>query len=210
MQNNDTVKFGLFRILLVSSILLLGACSANIMVESPSPNVEPPAADKAVIVFMRSSFVASAIDAVLFEVVNGEIELVGGVPNGTKVAHVTEPGEKVYMGAGVGMGSGADFMLARVEKGKTYYSILRPNWGSGAFIPTPIKTDGTTEFNTDIPEFGKWVNGTRLLSKKPDSDKWFQQHKDKFQKMYERYWEKFNTKTADQIQERTMMPSDGS
>jgi hypothetical protein len=175
------------------------------MVESVTPEVSSPPSDKAVIVFMRSSFVASAIGAEVFEINNGELELVGALPNGSKIAHVTEPGEKVYMA----YGTAADFMIARVEKGKIYYSIVRPNWGSGAFIPTPVRTDGSTNYNTSIEEFDDWLNKTELLVKKTDARQWFEQNKEKYQKIYERYWAQFITKSEAEKQERTLVPADG-
>ena len=199
------MKTKLWTVVLAFVTLSLGACSSNLMLVSPSGNIDLPETNKAVIVFMRSSFVASAIGAELFEITNGELELVGALPNGSKISHVTEPGEKVYMA----YGTAADFMIAKVEKGKTYYSIVRPNWGSGAFIPTPIKIDGTTAYNTGIDEFDKWVSGTKLLVKKPDTSEWFQKNKEKYQEIYQLYWQKFSTKTAAQKQQRTLMPSDG-
>lgn len=188
------------------SVLLLGACATSkLMLDSPTSDISPPAADKAIIVFMRSSIVASAIGVELFEINNGELKLVGGLPNGSKIAHITDPGEKVYMA----YGTAADFMIANIEKGKTYYSIVRPNWGSGAFIPTPIKNDGTTSYHTKAIEFDKWVSDTKLLVMKPDANEWFQRNKEKYQQIYERYWKKFSTKTTSQKQQRTLMPSDG-
>jgi len=106
-------------------------------------------------------------------------------------------------------GTAADFMVARVEKGKTYYSIVRPNWGSGAFIPTPVRTDGSTNYNTGIPDFQEWLNDTTLLVKKPDAQQWFDKNREKYQDIYERYWAKFITKSEAQKQERTMTPADG-
>lgn len=199
------MKTKLWAIVFAFVTLSLGACASNLMLVSPTGDIKPPGSDKAVIVFMRSSIVAGAIGAELFEIKNGVLTLVGGLPNGSKIAHVTEPGEKVYMA----YGTAADFMIANVEKGKTYYSIVRPNWGSGAFIPTPIKIDGTTEYNTEIDEFDKWISGTKLLVKKPDTSEWFETNKEKYQKIYESYWKKFSTKTAAQKQQRTLMPADG-
>lgn len=199
----------ILRLIFLGPVLLLGGCAANIMLDSPSPEAQAPAADKAVIVFMRSSFVASAVSAVLFEVNNGNLELVGEIPNGRKIAHATDPGEKVYMGVGLSPGSSADFMIAKVEKGKTYYSIVRPNWASGAFIPTPVRTDGTSDFNTGIPEFEKWVQETKLIMKGPKAGEWLEANREKYNKVYQKRWQQFNTKTPEQIQERTLMPADG-
>jgi hypothetical protein len=187
------------------SALLLGACSPKIMLESPTPEISAPASDKAVIVFMRTSFVAGGIGAEIIEIDNGELKLVGALPTGNKIAYVTDPGEKVFMA----YGTAADFMIAKVEKGKTYYSIVRPNWGSGAFIPTPIRTDGSTNYNTSIPDFDKWLSDTRLLVKNPDAQQWFDKNREKYQDIYKRYWAKFIKKSDAQKQERTMTPADG-
>lgn len=192
-------------IMVVATIVLGGCATANLMDEAASNKIVPPPADKAAIVFMRTSFVAGAINAEIIEIENDELKLVGGLPTGNKVVHLTEPGEKVYMA----YGTAADFMIANVEGGKTYYSIVRPNWGSGAFIPTPIRTDGSSDFNTSIPDFQKWIDETKLLVKRPDSDAWFEQNRAKYRDIYQRYWKKFQTKSAAQKQERTITPADG-
>ena len=189
-------------------VLITTGCASGgkLMSTSESGEIEKPDADEAVIVFMRTSFVASAIGVELFEIENDELKFVGSLPYGSKIAHATTPGEKVYMTYGLA----ADFMLANVEAGKTYYSIVRPNWGTGGFAPTPVRTDGSSKFNTDIPEFPKWVSSTDLLSKKPDAEAWFQKNKVKYQDIYKKYWERFDKKSAEQKDERTMLPSDGS
>jgi len=146
---------------IIVSFVLLQGCSSGLMKPSESGMIGSPENDMATVVFMRSSFVASAIGVEVFEIENGEMEFVGALPNGNKIAHKTTPGHKVYMT----YGTAADFMIADVEGGKTYYSIVRPNWGTGGFAPTPIRTDGSTEFNTDSGEFMKWKNGTKLLEK---------------------------------------------
>ena len=175
------------------------------MREPPSPEIDSPAANKAVIVFMRTSFVAGAIGVELFEIENGELKFVGALPMGSKIAHLTDPGEKVFMA----YGNAADFMIANVEKGKTYYSIVRPNWGTGGFAPTPVKIDGTTPYNTGSDEFKNWISDTKLLEKNSSASDWFHKNKSKYQKIYDRYWEKFNAKTAEQKQQRMLLPSDG-
>lgn len=193
-------------LLLLATTMLLGGCATpKLMNDAESQAIPQPAAGKAAIVFMRTSFVAGAISAEIIDIENGELSLVGGLPMGKKIVHFTDPGEKVYMA----YGTAADFMIANVEAGKTYYSIVRPNWGSGAFIPTPVRTDGSSDFNTGIEEFQKWVDETDLLVKRPDADAWFEQNRAKYQDRYERYWQKFETKTPAQIAERTLTPADG-
>jgi len=192
-------------LLLGASFLLGGCATAKLMNEAADQQISPPPADKAAIVFMRTSFVAGAINAEIIEIENGQLSLVGGLPTGNKIVHLTDPGEKVYMA----YGTAADFMIANVEAGKTYYSIVRPNWGSGAFIPTPVRNDGSSEYHTGLPDFAKWRDETKLLVKRDDADAWFEQNRAKYQERYQRYWEKFQTKSAEQIRERTIMPQDG-
>src|SRR5262245_53630688 len=101
----------------VAAVCVLASGCASVMREAPSQEIARPAADKVKVVFMRSSMVAGAIGCDLFEVVNGELRFIGQLPTGNKVVHETTPGRKVYMA----YGTAADFMLADVSAGKTYY-----------------------------------------------------------------------------------------
>ena len=92
--------------------------------------------------------------------VNGKLKFIGALPNGKKVIYKTTPGEKVFMA----YGAAADFMKAKVVGGKTYYSIVRPNWGTGGFAPTPIRTDGSSDYNTSTSDFSDWMSGTELIA----------------------------------------------
>ncbi|WP_261843224.1 hypothetical protein [Aliamphritea ceti] len=186
------------------AVLWLSACSSKVMMKSESPDVVAPPAEKATVVFMRKSIVASAVGVEIFEVVDDELSFVGALPTGDKIAHQTSPGTKVYMA----YGAAADFMIANVIGGKTYYSIVRPNWGTGGFAPTPIRQT-TSEYNMQTDDFKSWDSGTALIEKNPTADEWFQQNKAKYQAIYEKYWQRFQSKTPDEKQQRTLMPEDG-
>lgn len=189
-------------------VLFLAGCGGSSVLMKPSSNqsITPASKNKAKIVFMRSSFVAGAINAELFEVNKGELKFVGSIPNGSKISYETTPGKKVFMA----YGTAADFMIANVKAGKTYYSIVRPNWGTGGFAPTPIRTDGSSDFNTSIPDFKSWVAGTELLEPIPaESKKWFAKEKDNIMVVYKKYWERFQTKSLDEQAQRTLNPRDG-
>ena len=133
----------------ITATFILSGCVGNYMVKVPNNKINETIEDKATIVFMRSSFVSSALNSKLFEVNDGKLSFIGFLSNGTKIAHKTVPGKKVYMAVGYA----ADFMIADVKAGQVYYSIVRPNWGTGGFAPTPIRTDGSTDYNTNIPAF---------------------------------------------------------
>ena len=188
---------------LVFITLSLGACGGT-MIVAPTQEIKPPSSGKATIVFMRTSFVAGAIGVEMLETTNGELKFVGNLAMGNKISYETTPGEKVFMAYGVA----ADFMKARVDAGKTYYVIVRPNWGTGGFAPTPVRRD-TTEYNMAMPEFKDWVSGTELVIPGPDTDSWFKEKKPQLEEVYKEYWPRFQTKTPDQIAERTLNPEDG-
>ncbi len=184
---------------------ILSGCAGSYMVKVPDNEIKS-SEEQATIVFMRSSFVSSAIGVEMFEIEDSQLKFVGYLGNGTKIAHKTSAGEKVYMA----FGAAADFMIANVKAGKTYYSIVRPNWGTGGFAPTPIRIDGTSNYNTDSPSFKKWVEQTRLYkTNEEEAEKWFIENKEKYQKFYDFYWPRFQTKSNAQIMERTLNPEDG-
>lgn len=188
----------------VVAVSLLSGCASNLMKPSGSETVSA-ADDKATIVFMRTSFVASAIGVELFEVNDGELSFIGSLPTGNKIAHRTAPGRKVYMA----YGTAADFMIADVRAGKTYYSIVRPNWGTGGFAPTPIRKN-TSDYNMKSPEFADWVKSTKLLElKRKEAEEWFAQNKAKYKEIYKDYWNRFERKSANEKAQRTLTPADG-
>ena len=138
-------------VLSICLLSMLGGCASSVMVPAPSPELKPPAAGMAQIVFMRDSFVAGAIRCDLLQVnEGGKLQFIGVVANSTKIAYSTPPGHKVFMS----YGTAADFMEANVVAGKTYFVILRPNWGTGGFAPTPIRKNNDT-WSMQNPDFNK-------------------------------------------------------
>ena len=182
----------------------LSGCGAGIMVKAASPVVKPPQNNKATVVFMRTSFVAGAIGVQMVDTTNGELKFIGDLSMGNKIAYETTPGDKVFMAYGLA----ADFMKAKLSAGKTYYVIVRPNWGTGGFAPTPIRHGGG-EYGMDGADFNSWVSDTDLVQPGPETSSWFAANKTNLKKVYDQYWPKFQTKTPAEIQERTMNPEDG-
>ena len=107
-------------------ISLAGCATSPKMAVAPNQTVTKPSAQESQIIFMRSSFVGSAIDASLFDVTNGNMEFIGIISNATKIAHVTKPGKHTFMV----VSEAADFMEADVLPGKNYYSIVTPRMGA--------------------------------------------------------------------------------
>ena len=185
--------------------LSLAACGSNMMKPTATQQITPPSKGKAKIVFMRDSFVASAINSEILEVKNGELHLVGVLPNGNKIAYETKPGKKTFMA----YGTAADFMTADVRAGKIYYVIVRPNWGTGGFAPTPIRADGSSPYNTSTADFKSWREGTTLIEQKPEATTWFAGKKADYQEIYKEYWRRYQNKNANEMAQRHLNPQDG-
>lgn len=191
---------------LAAMFLGLAGCASNLMQASPTGVVKAPASDKATVVFMRKSMVAAAIRADLFEVVDGKLKFIGQLPTGNKIAWETTPGRKIYMA----YGNAADFMIADVRAGRTYYSIVRPNWGTGGFAPTPIRRDNTGEFSVTSPQFKEWSSTTLLeVKSQQEAQAWFDENREKLENIYKLYWNRFETKSPNEKAERTLSPEDG-
>lgn len=179
-------------------LCVLGSGCASVMRDAPSQQISQSSPGKAKVVFMRSSMVAAAIGCDLFEVVNGELKFIGQLPTGNKVAYETTPGQKVFMA----YGTAADFMLAELAPGKTYYSIVRPNWGTGGFAPTPIR-------DVKSEEAKGWISGTKLIEPSPkEAEAWFAENKQRLQGLYAEYWSRFQNKSPSEKAERTLMLGD--
>lgn len=189
---------------IVGFVLFLAGCASDMMRPSSTQEITPPSKGMAKIVFMRDSFVMSAISADILEVKNGKLHLVGVLPNGDKIVYETKPGKKTFMA----YGTAADFMTADVQAGKIYYVIVRPNWGTGGFAPTPVRADGTTEYNTSSADFKDWRSGT-TVEQKPEATKWFEGKRADYQKVYKTYWARFQHKNAQEMAERHLNPQDG-
>lgn len=177
-------------ICLISVAAFVSSCSSMLMVKSESDLIAAPSEEYAMVVFMRTSMTLAAVNVELFEVNEGELSFVGSLPNGSKIAYLTKPGKKVFMA----YGQKSAFMPSEVEAGKTYYVIVKPTWGSGAFNPTPVRTDGQTSFNTDAKGFDTWLNKTSLLVKVESSGEWFEKKHSKFSSIYKKSWSKFLAK----------------
>jgi hypothetical protein len=198
LMKGRIVRIGALRAAVLAAFVSVSAC-ANVMRDVPNPQIAPAPAASAKVVFMRTTFVSGGIECDLFEIVNGEPKFIGQIPKGNKVVYETTPGPKVFMA----YGHAADFMLAELAPGKTYYSIVRPNWGSGGFAPTPIH-------DPNNPEAQGWISRTRLIEPDPaKASAWFAEQKARVQEAYVVYWGRFENKDAEQKKERTLQPQDG-
>lgn len=188
------------------SILFVG-CASNPMQVSQSQNLQPPGPAESQVIFMRSSFVGSAINASLYDVTGKEPVFIGIIANGTKVAYDSKPGKRVFMV----VSEAADFMEADLAPGKTYYSIVTPRMGAwkARFSVWPIKADANAEHSTQSDDFDSWRKGTKLVQNSPKSTAWYQKNKANIVAKQQKYWPVWQEKTEEDLAKRTLNPEDG-
>jgi hypothetical protein len=163
---------------------------------------------KSTIVFMRSSFVGAAIKTSIYEITNGETKFIGIMKNKTKINYETTPGKHTFMV----VSEAADFMEADLMAGKTYYSMVTPRTGAwkARFSMIQVRNDVTTEFNTYSEKFEKWKKTTKVVLLNEKSKAWYEKHKGSVEEKRVKYWDKWMQKSAEDLEARTLNPSDGT
>jgi hypothetical protein len=183
----------------------LAACAGpGKMMQATAPQEAPAAkADEAMVVFMRSSFVGSAIAASVFDVTDsGEPRFIGIVSNGTKVGYPVKPGEHTFMV----VSEAADFLQAQVAPGRTYYVMVTPRMGmwKARFSLRPVRGS-----ELGGSEFAGWNSGTQYVSNTAQSMNWAASNAADISQKRTSYWREWSSKPADQRASQTLNPEDG-
>ena len=79
-------------LLLLAAMLLATGCASSRMVDSAQQELIAPSANKAQVVFLRSSFLGSAIQSVIYDATGDGADFIAILSNGKKLAHTVEPG----------------------------------------------------------------------------------------------------------------------
>jgi len=199
-------------LLMCISILLVTGCAytPETMDVHPEQEIKTAEQGKAQVVFMRFADTLKIIGCDLFEVTNFErIKFIGSISNEHKIAYLTDPGTKLFMSVSHSPYNKADFMKANVIEGKTYFSMVVPNWGTGGFWLIPFRNDYTADFNYNRPAFAKWLANTKLLLKKPTkADVYFEDKVSNFNKIYKRFRARWEKKSPEEKQKFTMNEDD--
>jgi hypothetical protein len=191
----------MLRVLFISLLPLgLGACGgAKMLKADQEPAVKQ---DEAMLVFMRSSFVGSAISASVFDVSGAENKFIGIVNNGTKVAYPVKPGKHVFMV----VSEAADFMEAAVVPGKTYYAMVTPRIGAwkARFSFRPVRQNELAG-----SQFAGWNSGTHFVVNSPETLNWATSNAADIASKRNEYWPKWANKPAPEREAQTLNPDDG-
>lgn len=191
----------------VSVIALLSGCASSKMMVQEDQQLAPPPEGKAQVVFLRSTFVGSAIQASVFDVTSGEPEFIGIISNNTKFAHASDPGKRVFMV----VSEAADYMEADLAAGKTYYAMVTPRMGAwkARFSMHPVRNGGSGEYQYDSDRFKSWLKSTQFVDNTPESETWAVENLDNIKGKHARYWEVWQQKTPEALEERTLKADDG-
>lgn len=192
---------------LLAATLFATGCASNKMIDAPQQEVITPPADKAQIVFLRSSFVGSAIQSVIYDATDGGTEFIGILSNDKMLSYTVDSGKHLFMV----VSEAADFMEANLVGGKTYYAIVTPRMGAwrARFSMSPVRNGGSGEFQYDSSEFRDWIADAEFSQNTPESFAWAKDNHASVEEKQAEYWEVWQQKSAADLAERTMNPDDG-
>lgn len=198
----------IFRTFFVSCFLsFLVGCSSSSMMVASQQTLSVPSKNEAQVIFMRSSFIGSAVSASIYDVTNKNIKFIGILDNGKKLIYSVDPGKHTFMV----VSEAADFMEADLSPGKNYYSITTPRMGvwKARFSLWPIKSDPNAEYNTSMKKFDQWENNTKIVQNTEQSRTWYENNKESVRLKFEEYWPKWKDITQENLLKRTLVPEDG-
>jgi hypothetical protein len=190
-----------WRYLLIAVLSIgLGACGGAAMMKADQePTIRQ---GESMLVFMRSTFVGSAISASVFDVSGPETKFIGIINNGTKIAYPVKPGEHTFMV----VSEAADFLQARVLPGRTYYALVTPRMGmwKARFSFRPVRQN-----ELGGGDFAGWNSGTHFVVNSPETQNWAAQNATDINSKRNQYWPEWNNKPANDRASQTLYPDDG-
>jgi hypothetical protein len=196
------------RLLCVLPLLLLAGCVTPpppLFAPTADQTIPPPQVSHAQIVFLNPGGGVIALLGHVYEVRDGERELLGTTGPKTKLVVNVTPGRHLFMSNSIGFGH---FLEANVDQGKRYYVLLRYVHGRGLQLRPVRNVGGDPEFSTGNPNFRQWVNESQVVTKTADTDGWHAQHKAFADDSYARGWKEWQEKRPDQRAELTLNRED--
>lgn len=198
------MKWG-FAILLVAG---LTGCQSSLMVRSPANAAAPtPAPGKALVVFMRPSSFGGAIQSSVYDTHDSADEFIGIVSSKDKIGYQAEPGDHLFMV----IAENADFMIAHLDAGKTYYALIKPRMGvwKARFSLIPIHNDAGAQYSSHSEDFADWLSATSWTSLTPQAKQWYSEHASDIRAKKFDYMQKWDKASAQQKEELTLEADDG-
>ncbi len=130
-------------------------------------NLSVKARHRAAMVFVRSSIVASAVKAQIFDMTNGQARFVGEIENNTQLLYELSPGRHVFMI----MADSVDYIEVNVQNGYVYYALVKPSMGVWKpkfhFVPIKNASPDTIESENSVLYFNDESLKGKLSSMTP-------------------------------------------
>lgn len=187
-------------------VLGLAGCQSSLMTKAGGgePKPEP---GKALVVFMRPSSLGGAIQSSVYDTSEKEDKFIGIVSTKTKIAYQADPGDHLFMV----VAENADFMVAHLDAGKTYYVLVSPRMGmwKARFSLLPIHNRADAKYSMQSEDFRDWMAKTDWVSVTPAAQQWYQQHEADIRAKKLDYMQRWNTADAQQRAELTLPADDG-
>ena len=196
------LRYALLSLLLVSSFAIAKETGKYAENQAPTPEE-----GKALVIFLRSTFVGSAISASVYDAPDGETKFIGIIQNKQRVAYQAEPGQHRFMV----IAENADFVDATLEAGKTYYVLVSPRMGvwKARFSLFPIHSDEKAEHNVHSADFKKWMSSTQLVEVTEKNIAWYEKTKANIEEKKADYLKKWNAMLPADKAELTIKAEDG-
>lgn len=187
-------------------VWLLAGCQSTLMEPATENVLTNNKNGNAQVVFMRSAFLAQAIQASVFDVTSGEAKFIGVLSNDTKIAYETTPGEHMFMV----VGESADFLKATVAEDKTYYAVATPRMGfwKARFSMFPVRNNLTGKFQYKSDKFNKMLKSSKFVKKGVKAEQWASKNMKDINKKLAKYLPEWKLKDIAKQQEATMNITD--
>jgi hypothetical protein len=191
------------------AILLLAGltgCQSSLMVKSGG-SAPTPQPGKALVVFMRPSSLGGAIQSSVYDTHEKGDKFIGIVSSKAKIAYQAEPGEHLFMV----IAENADFMVAHLDAGKTYYALVSPRMGvwKARFSLLPIHNQAGAKYSMQSSDFREWMDKTAWVNVTPAAEAWYREHAADIREKKLDYMRRWNTADAEQRAELTLPAADG-
>jgi len=184
----------------------LAGCQSSLMTKAGGGEPKP-APGKALVVFMRPSSLGGAIQSSVYDTGDKSDKFIGIVSTKTKIAYQADPGDHLFMV----VAENADFMVAHLDAGKTYYTLVSPRMGvwKARFSLLPIHNRAGAKYSMQSSDFHDWMGKTDWVSVTPAAEQWYQQHEADIRAKKLDYMRRWNTADAQQRAELTLPADDG-
>ncbi len=195
---------------LLAVVMLAGlaGCQSSKMIRSEALDHAPvPAPGKAMVVFLRAASRGGAVQASVYDTGETSDQFIGIVSSKYKIAWQAEPGDHLFMV----VGENADFMIAHLDAGKTYYALVSPRMGvwKARFSLLPIHSDSAAKYNIHSADFRDWMQSTSWVRNTAESEQWFKANEGSIREKKLDYLLKWNAADPMQREELTLNAADG-